>query len=362
MRMKKVLILAAVAAIAATACNKTYEVNPTPGVPIGFGTWTEHLTKAHDPSVATAFENGESFNVYGYKTLTSGDVNVFQGTKVTLNNGTWEYTPTRFWDPTATNYTFFAVSPADLLDGDGASATTAGAFTSENITFDGKTDILVANKETVTNYTAAVPLKFNHIASLLDLKVKKADNLEVTGGDDNNYIKVAVTSISLSNIDAVGYFTVAEYDNTTSVPKTGAATWTLGTGEKKTYTHESGFGTVTLPVDVKTSAQGSVDLISKLVVMPQSFRTDNTAQTVTIGYTITTAENGNATVTNYSKSFDLKEFDNSDDTGNNGELIASWMPNTHYTYTITIGANAITFSASINAWATTTNGYHYLIQ
>lgn len=361
--MKKVLILAAVAAIAATACNKTYEVNPTPGVPIGFGTWTEHLTKAHDPSNATAFENGESFNVYGYKTLSSGNVDVFQGTKVTLNNGTWEYTPTRFWDPTATSYTFFAVSPADLLDGVGASATTAGAFTSESITFDGKTDILVANKETVTDYSAAVPLKFNHIASLLDLKVKKVDNLEVTGEDENNYIKVAVTSISLSNIDAVGRFTVAAYDNTSFVPTTDASTWTLDTGEKKTYTHESGFGDVTLPNDVKTSTQGSDDLISKLVVMPQSFRTDGTAdQTVTIEYTITTAENGNTTVTNYSKSFDLKEFDNSDDTGENDTLIASWMPNTHYIYTITIGANAITFSASIKGWATSTNGYHYLLQ
>ena len=39
MRMKKLLILAAVAAIAATACTKTFEAKPTAETPIGFGSW-----------------------------------------------------------------------------------------------------------------------------------------------------------------------------------------------------------------------------------------------------------------------------------------------------------------------------------
>ena len=46
MRMRKLMILAAVAAIAATACTKTFEVEPTPGNAIGFGTWANTLTKA----------------------------------------------------------------------------------------------------------------------------------------------------------------------------------------------------------------------------------------------------------------------------------------------------------------------------
>ncbi|MBQ9450484.1 MAG: fimbrillin family protein [Bacteroidales bacterium] len=382
--MKKTLILAAVAAIAAVGCTKTYhQVDPaTQGPAIGFGTWTETLTKAHDPGATTNFAVGDNFNVYGTKLVESTPSDVFTGTVVTktaLSPETWTYSPTRFWDPNATSYTFYAVAPAGLLDGTNASATTAGAFTSEPIEFLGGDsnksdikDILVAAKTTVTKtgdpaaFISPVNLPFHHIASLVDLKVQKHNDLELTGEDENNYIKVAVTAISLTNIDGNGHFTVSTYgDSSPFAPVTSASTWTEETGAaKKTYNHTSGYETVTLPTDVNAvSATSPNALITKLVAMPQAFRTDNVAdQTVNITYTIETCEGGNSSTTTVNTSFDLKEFDKAQDyTNTEANYIASWLPGTHYTYIITIGANAITFNATIQEWATDT-GYHYLLQ
>lgn len=380
MRMKKQLVLAALVAIAATACTKTFQVQPTSEIPVGFGTWTETLTKAHDPS-GVAFAIGDAFNVYGTKLIGDTSHDVFVGTTVskTANEPeTWTYAPTRYWDQSATSYTFYAVAPEGLLDGTGASATTAGVFTSEPIEFLGgdsaKTsikDILVAAKTTVEKsgspaaFSGPVTLPFYHIASLFDLKVQKQNDLELENEDEDNYIKVAVTNISLSNIDGTGHFTINAYDDTSFAPVTSAGTWTEETGaEKKTYGAVSGYETVTLPTDVNTvSAENPNALISKLVVMPQTFRTDGTAdQTVSITYTIVTCESGNSSTTTVSASFDLKEFDTTQDYNNDSDTyIANWLPGKHYTYIITIGANAITFNATIQPWGNQ-SGYHYLVQ
>ena len=112
MRMKKLLILAAVAAIAATACTKTFEAKPTAETPIGFGSWANSLTKARTPGSST-FAAGDEFEVYGYKTRPDDIFNIFDGDVVSTTDGTnWTYESLRFWDPRATSYTFFAVSPA----------------------------------------------------------------------------------------------------------------------------------------------------------------------------------------------------------------------------------------------------------
>ena len=378
--MKKLLIIAA-AALLAAACAKTYEVKETTPPAIGFGTWTETLTKAtnHDPTSAS-FGANDNFSVYGHKTLSSGSSVVFKGTTVSYNGTAWTYSPKRFWDNSATQYVFYAVSPAGLV----TSATqSSNAFTgtlSGSATFDGNTDVLVAAEKTVTTYTSAVDLKFHHIASLLDLKVRKTNDLELGTEDENNYIKVEITSISLSQIDATGTFTIDQYTGENKVPgKASGSIWsTNSTASKATYTNANGYAPVsTLPDDIPAVSEGSSsDLISKLVVMPQTFRTEyasaategNTDQTVTIAYNIKVCESGTLTTSAYSASFDLKEFDDTGastgyDTNTEANYIASWQPNKHYIYLITIGANAITFTASIQAWDTTTiNGYHYLTQ
>lgn len=60
----------------------------------------------------------------------------------------------------------------------------------------------------------------------------------------------------------------------------------------------------------------------------------------------------------------LKTFQSTDTDTNSGTNITSWAPKTHYIYYLTIGAdNAITFTATVNEWASTNiNGYHYILE
>ena len=343
MRMKKIMIIA-VAAIALAACSKTFDHNKTEGAAIGFGTWTENLTKARTQGDNT-FVNGDNFNVYGFKTISAANTTVFNGDVVSYDGTDWTYSNLRFWDPNATSYTFYAASPAGKIAS--ANAQT-GEFTSSSITFAGNdNDVLVADKKVVEKAsfgTAPVPLVFNHIASLVDFKVKKHSEIAAA--------TVAITSFQISNIDNIGTFSVNDA-YTDSHP---VVTWNP-TAHAGTYSNTSGVTSVA-PLPDNIGTDGSDFLINHLVAMPQTFRTDSNIQTVTIEYTITS---GGDTINN-SATFNLKTFDNVDDKDNEDTIIGGWEGGKHYIFYITINANAITFTASITNWVTPNNGYHYLIQ
>lgn len=362
----------AVAAIALVACSKEFDTNKSAsnGTAIGFGTWTETMTKARTQGTNT-WDNGDDFAVFGYKYRASGNptaATVFDNVTVSYD-GDWDYTNHRFWDVAYENYAFFAVSPAQV------NSTTTAALApqtglvanSAEITFAGNNnDILVADKKVVArgntpaSYFAnessvaygPVTIQFNHIASLVDLKVKKSANLA-------NPTKVEVTAISLSNMDNTGTFAVTNYTDNAPHP---TVAWTATT-HNGTYTNASGVGgTVALPCDANSTqvtAEG-VYLIQNLVAMPQTFRTDSNIQTVTLTYKIT--DDGGSSNLYENVTFNLKAFDTTDgDTVNNDpEEIASWAPGKHYVYTITIDANVISFTAAITNW-TDAVGYHYLV-
>ena len=380
--MKKYLILALTAAIAAVSCSKTFEVIPTPTntTPIGFGTWANTLTKASHATGTgnTAFTDGEAFDVYGNKTVNSSPVVVFDGDDVTYASATqtWSYTTTRFWDPTASQYAFFAVLPAGKLAAEANVGDYAknGLFTSNDITFDDPTsytnDILVADKEIVNPtgsagsyvYASPVEMKFNHAASRVDLKVKQDNAL-------GNAV-VTVTDLSLINISNKGHFAVSAY--AASSPYSPTIGWTeaatptyLGTngvysiissgsvvaGGKTDYDQDAD---PDADNDVNSSA---VALFTDYVFMPQTITA--ATQQIKISYTIKV---GDEVSTFTDKVFDLYDFMTTDTKNNSGDHIASWAAGTHYTYYLTIGANAITFTASVKNWTTTANGYQYLLK
>ena len=343
MRMKKIMILA-VAAMAMAACSKTYDNAPVAQSQIGFRTWTENLTKVRTEGTST-FVDGDDFAVYGYKEASSTKTTVFDDVDVNYDGSAWAYTPLRFWDQSTDSYTFYAVSPT--ADGTAATVTPqTGVIASASITFAGNDkDILVADEKTVAkaNYGEEVALVFNHIASLVDFKVKKHANL----GD----AVLAITSFSLTNMDNTGTFAVDTYTSTHP-----DVVWTA-TAHTGTYTNASGVTSVTLPTDVATT--GDDFLINNLVAMPQDFRTDSNIQTVNIEYTITDEASN---VSTYTASFNLKLFDRTDDTGNNDVLIGGWEAGKHYTFYITIDAQKIVFTASITDWSTGTTGYNYLVK
>lgn len=338
--MKKLLIIAA-AALLAAACAKTYEVKETTPPAIGFGTWVNTLTKARTPGSST-FASGDDFAVYGYKYVSSSatKTTVFDDVDVNYDGAAWTYSPSRFWDQSTDSYTFYGVSPTEV----GTAATVTpqtGVIASASITFAGNNnDILIADEKTVAKaqYGNDVAMVFNHIASLVDFKVKKHTDLSSA--------TLAITSFSITNIDNIGTFAVDSYTSTHPDVVWNA---TAQTGD---YDNTEGVTSVTLPTNVATT--GDDFLINNLVAMPQTFRTDSNIQTVNIAYTL----DGEA----FSRSFNLKLFDKTDDTGNNDILIPGWDAGKHYTFYITINANKIEFSASITDWTVTANetGYNYL--
>lgn len=376
MSIKQFLIIAAVA-IVASSCAHSFEAEQTQQPAIGFGTWAETLTKSRTSGTTnTSFANNEAFDVYGIKTVSTENKVVFNGDNVTATvdgtTVTWDYTPHRFWDPVATSYTFFAALPAGQLAAETSTNlyATTGRFTSTDITFNDPTafsnDVLVG-KQVVNGTGAAAPytysgpvnIQFNHVASCVDLKVKQDNAL----GD----AVVKVTALSLLNISNKGHYAVSGYAADSpyipTVAWTSAETpTTLGTageytvsgtypvtvGGKTTYTSNAASGTTGTPVDLFTG----------YVFMPQTLTADT--QKIKISYTIQVGDEEPNVYTNVL--IDLAAFQQTDTNNNSGTPITSWAPRNHYIYTLTIGANAITFTANVNDWADPVNGYRYLLQ
>lgn len=369
MRMKKFLILAAVVAMSA-ACSHNYEVSPVAkdGGQISFGSWSDGLTRADDPHLTTAWVSGDTFSIFGAKKRASGDptvVTAFSGQTVTYDGSAWDYDNHRFWDVNYTSYEFYAISPSAI----GSTCTvtpSTGAISSSSITFQGgDADILVADKKVVErgdtpasyfNTFGTVPLVFNHIAALVDFKIKKTATITAT---------VAVESVSLTNIDKVGTFSVSTAYNSTQWGGTAGPVVTWSPTATGSYSNANGAeGAVTLPDDVTAvsaingeSATTGDDLIKSLVVMPQDFRDASDIQTLNITYTITPS---GGDLTRYTVAIPLHKFDITYDTSNAATWVTGWEQGKHYTYYVTLDAHAIMFSASINNW-TTDSGYHYLM-
>ena len=405
MRMKKIMIVA-VAVLTVAACSKTFDHSKaaTEGNAIGFGTWAETLTKAAGKD---AFGANDYFYVYGFNTLTGRDPvnsNIFDGVNVSTEDGNeWEYAPIRFWDSKTESYTFFAVSPSeasiavsDLITYD-ATDVQDGKFTSKDRTFSGSNeDILVADKKVVlnTDYNKVVNLNFRHAAAKFDLKVRKGPGLVAANA------VVKISKVELQNIQTKGHFVVSDYnaaDATSDPNKANIARWNLAeTPVTGTYTSTSDVSTTTVEISpsakftVNSSATGDTPyasdyLIQDLIVMPQSFVPSAAAadpepavagQKLVISYEITTGDSSATPSTAQTVEFNDKEYDlilfdgtdypTDDDSSdavdyNKATKVSGWDPGVHYTYIITIDANAIVFSAQIQPWGDAVGGYYYLL-
>lgn len=238
--MKKYLfILATVAIVASCSDNGTFKEISTPDEAIGFTTYTGKLTRADESaenSSATAKDALEAYNttfkVWGSKFLPDGDdegtdldeVRVFginnTGEVVTHDGANWTYSPARFWDKSATSYSFYAAAPSgkswvwdnstkklSLVDfalsgynsvtGNPATEVDVDKVLTENVDTE---DLMISTDVTGYNtYTsAAVNLQFNHILSRLNIGVRKATTLDA--------FDVKLNSIKVFNMKSNGTF------------------------------------------------------------------------------------------------------------------------------------------------------------
>lgn len=363
MFMKRYIFLVAAVALAAVSCSRTYDINHhSDGAEIKLSSWAGGLTKARGAG-GSAFANGDKFFVYAYTPTTATQ---FDGTVVSTDNGTtWTYSPVRYWNRDNDYYDFYAISPSEDVEASAivnSHTLSTGVFESQSLTLLGaNNDILVADKKHVlkANYGQEVQLHFRHINALFDLKVRKGNGI----GNDGT---LAITAVSLENINNAGKFDVTGYSVSPADPvDTAIVSWTpSGTG---TYTNISGATQVsTLPTNVTTDASSQY-LINNLIVMPQTFVAD--AQRLKISYTITTGTEPNQVVNTFNnKTYDLVLFDKVDyptDSDGDGDYnddtpVGGWVAGVHYTYIITIDAEAINFTASMEPWGTD-NGYYYIL-
>ena len=348
MRMKKLILFAAMAAIA-VSCAKTNEINPVSGQAIGFDTWTSNLTK----SPHSQFGPGAKFTVYGYKQEGEVKTTVFDGCVVTKssNDGSWNYSGLRFWDRNTDSYTFFAISSATTA----SAPPQTGLFITNDITFEGHNgDVLISKKKTMENddYGLAVALDFVPQAALLDLKFKKAKNLEEA--------LLKITDVSLKNIKNKGHLAVTSYASGTSK---AVGSW-IPSDPVSTCDYSS---TTDLPVSIAAGTESwgkanAATLIENLIVMPQTLY--DLQQVLEITYEVTFS---GETLT-HTRTIELNKFDSTDMAGtgraesdqNTSPFVTAWEPGKHYTYYLTINADIITFTATISDWIDE-EAFHYII-
>lgn len=380
MRMKKLMIFAVVA-LATVACSKSLDNAPVADeTPIGFQTWNNVLTKSRTSgSTTTSFASDEIFKVYGTKLVSSTPYQVFNGTEIKATVGesvSWDYNNSadiRYWDRAASSYTFYAALPGSMvtayasLTDDQKTAISSTEYPFNGLfygsyTFSDPTsisdDILVASEKTVTvnNTTVAtdVALDFNHIASSVSLLAKKDVALQSA--------TVVVTDVKFKNIKKTGNFHVTGYSpfavtwsgQTATLGSEGV--YTVSLGGSKTVSAFSSYGDED-PNEVNTTTNDPVSLLSGYVFLPQTLAASD--QQILISYTIKVGSEQANVYTDVP--IDLAAFmtlDHNDNGG--GSAITSWDFGKHYIYTVTIGAHAITFTASVNNW-TDVSGYHYLV-
>ena len=408
--MKKLMILATCAAIAAVACTKIHEVTPvTQGPEIGFGTWTNTLTKA--PYITGGFHNYDAFGVFATKTVGTGGAAVqsivFDDQKVMYNGSKWGYTPAKYWDVTAEDYTFFALLPFKDINSDNKNDllvypesaagdyTHRGLFKINEVTFSSPStndqDILVANKYVRSKSGSALPttdveLAFNHMTSLIDVKAKIDASLGSLAGDGQS-VRVTVTDLTLTDIRDKGTFAVTGYDGSNKPTFSSTYGWTptpVAPADPSTTDYNvihstgtpnpvvvytkvspaSGAETTYNADGTENTTTGTANVLFKdYVLMPQDL---TNGQKLVLSYTIevvTTSTGTSVSTATYTDvPVTLQDFIKTDVTTNAGTNITGWLPGYHYTYTLTLGAKPIVFgTVSVADWSTD-SGFYYLVK
>lgn len=356
--MKKIMILAAAAALVFASCAKSEitSVNEENQHAIGFGAYTPRaITKAAAANYVAPGANlpliaNADFDVFGWITANGTSFTGSNGTKffdswytVTFKadgntDGTKNAYPDglRYW-PTGTSpqwLSFYAYYPSN---GTGITAPAAGlgkfTFTAQAAAAN-QIDFMVSDvvkDKTYDNCTptkGTVPLVFHHMLTKVVFKFTKTDVDAV----------VTITGASLSGIKNTGDLTTAFNGTTTSM------TWDNQSGSEG-YT--VGYPTSALVYGTAYTSGNSADEVAAdvLLMVPQTIEADT--QKLTITWTVKSGSD--ATVTN-TATIDLNDIKKSD----NSHI--DWAQNAQVTYTITVGPKPIYFTGSVDTWASVTNG------
>ena len=317
----------AAAATMFAACTQSDFVNEVPETSqaIGFENYVGKSTRAEIDEIADLEKVGGKMYVWGWKTDASsttyaifGTVNA-AGTEVYYDAAAdtkWNYAEKKYWDKEST-YDFYAVAPAAP---DGVTYTIDNT---KKIKITGATSAAAAD---ATDYLidrngdeghlgedgGIVPFDFSHVMTKVEVKVRT--DLDPTKDE----VKLQALTMSNWNSNA-GTFTQVR----TAAPDVATYNdeWSIATGNAGSAAYLTG-GDLTLSNADEGESLGS------WIIVPQ----DVTSLTFTVSFTVDgeTFKNHTGTIANQ-----------------------QWGADSHYTYTITVGPEAIEFDVtSVKGWAT----------
>lgn len=372
--MKKVLLLAAVAAL--VACAEKDNFKEAEEAAIDFSeVFVEKGTKAPYTDVASLKSDTRGFGVFGSKTKQDNTVEkVFGkssdetngGAQVTWNSTSskWTYTPIRYWDKGAQSYHFYAYAPYNaittgtnrLLGTVSWSESTDNSFKIEgfkqNTTVANMIDILTDLENQINNTSKqnTVNFSFKHILSNINILMAISPDLK----DDESDNPVTVNSVSLGDIKMDGSYaynsgykwTLANNATTASFDATkNSNNKVFNSGELKATANTS-----TNSLNTNQIGTTGVEGLQNLLFIPQAF-TESTGYEIEIDYLIGTET--------FNRTINLSSFVKQNTTNN---YSTSWEIGYQYNYILVIGPTPIEFGVSeITPWTTNVETYVYTI-
>jgi hypothetical protein len=345
--MKKVLILAAIAALVFGSCASEEVIDPVvmEEQVINFGTFLDRAPQAAHSGIKPLGAvldlpglKASGFTVLAYNTggdawnaYTRPATPNFMDDQVVIWNATlWEYTPIKFWPKYGSDWgkvSFFGYSTVTGVSADGqAGGNPIIGFTAQpaaanqfDLTADADIDV---TKETDAG---KVNFAFDHILSRIGFSAKLADAYPST--------TVTVTSLKVyyknGEVKDAGTYTFNTTDNKT------AANWSLGSTSFAEATDGNGDEVITTDVELTTDKQDINAAGRYLMLIPQSGIAAGDVY-VKLTYEIATASSPASTVT---KEASLPAAPESGD---------AWLPGKAYTYNFIITLDAVDFDSDID--------------
>lgn len=349
-------MFAAVAAFVACSQNEKLNDIEQPEVLIGFS--NAHIgkpTKAGEIIGKAGLEqNGNTMEVWGWKTTNTPSANtisqVFNNQTVTYTSGSsqattkWVYSPLKYWDMDATDYSFYAVSPYSskwainastriitatgienvqiLEDKNGASAVTSSNTTA----IDYLVSEIVSKTPKGNASDGDVSFTFYHILSKLTVKVKTSDTFNNTG---STYPQIKLTGLSIKLQGMCPNYTQKTAGAITANATSGD-TWAGTAMSETSYTCFATGGSIT---DLLLTNDADDGEIASYLIAPTA--TGGTPATYTYKATVS-----------YEIYYSATEIEPFTATDKSIGTLTSFAQNTDNTLTITIDPKAIYFDVT----------------
>lgn len=375
MKTKNLMMMtAATLLMAGCSQNEITDMSPDANPAIGFGVYTGVQTRGAITDNTAIQTTGKGFGICAYLTTsayaTNGAKSLFMdNTQATYNNGSWEYSPIKFWPTNSDKLSFFAYAPYSSTDGtNGITLVDATSAADPLLTFalqakqEDMVDLVVSESNTTstidqTSSSSSGQVSFNlkHVLTRINMKAKTS--VDISSNSDTKVYITKVELIHTNKLHSTRNFNMhsgewAASTNYLASPynlDNANATGNGGDGILNlTAASFGGYTTASIDISGDPSTPTSLFPSNQYLFLIPINKSTGTASAgdvkVKITYDIVTKTSGST----HAKSTTVKELNLGA-----GEL----KQGVAYLYTFTIGLNEIKVTGTVeNNWTTTADG------